>query len=82
MAYRFTVPRSPPWAKRDIFLFLGQLLSGEPAGLGSEKQVGSAVGSRGEDRKQEKQQGSTELEERLSSAGTELFQDSALGTSG
>lgn len=50
--------------------------------MGSVEQVGSAAGSREEDRKQEKQQGSTELEERPISAGTELFQDSALGTSG
>lgn len=70
LAYRFTVPRQPPWAESEpaTFLFLGQLSLGEPAGLGSVEQVGvavgSAAGSREEDRKQEKQQGPTELEER------------------
>lgn len=45
LAYRFTVLRQPPWAKREpaTFLFLGHLSSGEPAGLGSVEQVGVAL---------------------------------------
>lgn len=60
LAYRFTVPRQTPWSQRATFLFLRQLSSGEPAGLGSVWQVGVAVGSAAgsseEDRKQEKHQ--------------------------